>query len=131
MSGWAGVRPDSVPGSGARLGKGPSLSPVANPLRALLGQWGLQTCQSISTVPWGWAETSSHKLFPTDPTHTFMALKSLSAKYSEVLRIHFTEKREGEVELFWLPWTGLGRHDPFLFSPLGDHEVQTQDNPGS
>lgn len=62
-----------------------------------------------------------------------MALKSLSAKYSGVLRIHFTEEREEEVELFWLPQNGLGWPDPFFFffNPLGTTKCKSRKNPGS
>lgn len=40
-----------------------------------------------------WAETPPRTAFTSHPSRTFMALKSLSAKYSGVLRIHFTEKK--------------------------------------
>ena len=68
--------------------------------------------------------------FPPTPPHTFMALNSLSAKYSGVLRIHFTEKREEEAELFWRS-LGRGGLTPSLFLLPGDSQVQTQEEPGS
>lgn len=79
----------------------------------------LKTCQALQSRGAGERPPPTN-LSPLTPLHTFMALKSLSAKYSGVLRMHFTEKREEEVELFWLPRDGLGWPDPFfVFTPWG------------
>lgn len=58
-----------------------------------------------------------------------MALKSLSAKYSGVLRIHFTEEREEEAVILAASEGGVQRLDPFFLFFLGGHPVQTQEEP--
>lgn len=106
-------------------GQSRGLSLARGPYR-LLGEYLQSPGDGQRTPP-----TSS---FPETPPHTFMALKSLSAKYSGVLRIHFTEEREGEVELFWLPQNALGWPDPgffFFFNPLGTTKCKPRKNPGS
>lgn len=51
----------------------------------------------VLTIFWGCKEPLSPTSGASTPPRTFMALNSLSAKYSAVLRIHFTEKRKEEV----------------------------------
>lgn len=58
-----------------------------------------------------------------------MALKSLSAKYSGVLRIHFTEEREEEAVILAASEAGYSGWTPSFFSVLGGHPVQTQEEP--
>lgn len=74
--------------------KVPALCSAGNPLKALFGQWTPRTCSKVPAVV---GRDPLPYLFASIPPRTFMALKSLSAKYSGVLRIHFTEEREEEA----------------------------------
>lgn len=60
-----------------------------------------------------------------------MALKSLSAKYSGVLRIHFTEEREEEAVILAASEAGYSGWTPSFFSFLGATQFKPRKNPGS
>lgn len=115
----------STPGSGAHLGQSAITRFYGQSLECSLWPVDSQAFARVPTILWGYTEPLSPTSGTSTPPRTFMALNSLSAKYSAVLRIHFTEKRKEEVVILAAlegQWGGLS---PSLFPFLGSHQVQT------
>ena len=111
---WVGrCMTGSTPGSGAHLGQ------------SAITRLDSQAFTRLLTILWGYTEPLSPTSGASIPPRTFMALNSLSAKYSAVLRIHFTEKKKEELVILAAlegQWGGLS---PSLSPFLGSHQVQT------